>query len=76
MLKIYLSGCLDRIPSSRCLERQTQRHIALARLTDRLEQDFLTQPASIAEVSPPRPLHTPPRSSIYDETKQEQRASP
>src|SRR5919198_907782 len=42
LLKIYLYGYLNRIPSSRRLERETQRNIALMWLTGRLMPDFKT----------------------------------
>jgi transposase len=41
-LKIYLYGYLNRIPSSRRLERETQRNIELMWLTGRLTPDFKT----------------------------------
>ena len=41
-LKIYLYGYLNRIQSSRRLERETQRNIELMSLTDRLTPDFKT----------------------------------
>jgi transposase len=40
MLKIYLYGYLNRIQSSRRLERETQRNIELMWLTGRLSADF------------------------------------
>jgi transposase len=42
MLKIYLYGYLNRIQSSRRLERETQRNIELMWLTGRLAPDFKT----------------------------------
>ncbi len=42
LLKIYLYGYLNRVPSSRCLERETQRNIELMWLTGRLMPDFKT----------------------------------
>jgi transposase len=42
MLKIYLSGYLNRIQSSRRLERETQRNVELMWLTGRLMPDFKT----------------------------------
>jgi transposase len=42
MLKIYLYGYLNRIPSSRRLERETQRNMELIWLTGRLMPDFKT----------------------------------
>lgn len=41
-LKIYLYGYLNRIPSSRRLERETQRNIEMIWLTGRLMPDFKT----------------------------------
>src|SRR5690348_2622694 len=42
LLKIYLYGYLNRIPSSRRLEHETQRNIELMWLTGRLMPDFKT----------------------------------
>lgn len=42
LLKIYLYGYLNRIPSSRRLERENQRNIELIWLTGRLMPDFKT----------------------------------
>jgi transposase len=42
MLKIYLYGYLNRVPSSRRLERETQRNLELIWLTGRLTPDFKT----------------------------------
>src|ERR1700733_11835113 len=42
LLKIYLSGYLNRIQSSRRLERESQRNIELMWLTGRLMPDFKT----------------------------------
>jgi transposase len=42
LLKIYLYGYLNRIPSSRRLERETQRNMELMWLTGRLMPDFKT----------------------------------
>jgi transposase len=42
MLKIYLYGYLNKIQSSRRLERETQRNIELMWLTGRLAPDFKT----------------------------------
>jgi transposase len=42
MLKIYIYGYLNRIQSSRRLERETQRNVELMWLTGRLEPDFKT----------------------------------
>jgi transposase len=42
MLKIYLYGYLNRIQSSRRLERETQRNVELMWLTNRLAPDFKT----------------------------------
>jgi len=42
LLKIYLYGYLNRIQSSRRLERETQRHVELIWLTERLTPDFKT----------------------------------
>ena len=42
LLKIYVYGYLNRIHSSRRLERETQRNVELMWLTDRLMPDFKT----------------------------------
>ncbi|MCJ2143893.1 IS1182 family transposase [Methylobacterium sp. E-066] len=42
LLKIYLYGYLNRVPSSRRLERESQRNIELIWLTGRLMPDFKT----------------------------------
>ena len=42
LLKIYIYGYLNRIPSSRRLEREAQRNIELIWLTGRLAPDFKT----------------------------------
>jgi len=42
LLKIYICGYLNRIPSSRRLEREAQRNLELIWLTGRLAPDFKT----------------------------------
>ncbi|WP_163020996.1 transposase, partial [Pseudomonas viridiflava] len=42
MLKIYIYGYLNRIQSSRRLEREAQRNVELMWLTGRLMPDFKT----------------------------------
>ena len=42
LLKIYIYGYLNRIQSSRRLERETQRNVELIWLTGRLKPDFKT----------------------------------
>jgi len=42
LLKIYIYGYLNRLPSSRRLERETQRNLELIWLTGRLAPDFKT----------------------------------
>ena len=42
LLKLYIYGYLNRIQSSRRLERETQRNIELVWLTGRLRPDFKT----------------------------------
>ncbi|MDN3519038.1 IS1182 family transposase [Aquisalimonas lutea] len=42
LLKIYIYGHLNRIQSSRRLERETQRNVELMWLTERLSPDFKT----------------------------------
>ena len=44
MLKIYIYGYLNRIQSSRRLERETQRNVELIWLTGRLAPDFKKEP--------------------------------
>jgi transposase len=43
MLKIYLYGYLNRVPSSRRLERKAQRNVELIWLTGRLAPDGAVQ---------------------------------
>jgi transposase len=42
LLKIYIYGYLNRVPSSRRLERECQRNIELIWLTGQLAPDFKT----------------------------------
>jgi transposase len=42
LLKIYIYGYLNRVPSSRRLERESQRNVELMWLTGRLAPDFKT----------------------------------
>ena len=42
LLNIYLYGYLNRVPSSRRMERETQRNVELIWLTGRLAADFKT----------------------------------
>tara|TARA_B100000767_G_scaffold175378_1_gene163918 strand:+ start:262 stop:861 length:600 start_codon:yes stop_codon:yes gene_type:complete len=42
LLKIYIYGYLNRIQSSRCLERETQRNVELMWLTEHLSPDCKT----------------------------------
>ena len=42
LLKIYIYGYLNRVQSSRRLERETQRNVELMWLTERLAPDFKT----------------------------------
>ena len=42
LLKIYVYGYLNRLPSSRRLERESQRNLELIWLTGRLAPDFKT----------------------------------
>ena len=42
LLKLYLYGYLNRIPSSHRLEREAQRNVELMWLTERLAPDFKT----------------------------------
>jgi transposase len=45
LLKIYVYGYLNRLQSSRRLERETQRNVELMWLTGRLAPDFKTVPS-------------------------------
>ena len=42
LLKIYIYGYLNRVPSSRRLERETQRNLELICLAGQLAPDFMT----------------------------------
>ena len=42
LLKLYVYGYLNRVQSSRCLEREAQRNVELMWLTGRLAPDFNT----------------------------------
>jgi transposase len=42
LLKLYIYGCLNRVQSSRRLEREAQRNVELMWLTGRLTPDFKT----------------------------------
>jgi transposase len=42
LLKLYLYGCLNRVQSSRWLEREAQRNVEVMWLTGRLAPDFKT----------------------------------
>ncbi|MGF6296383.1 transposase [Paraburkholderia youngii] len=42
MLKVYIYGYLNRVPSSRRLERECQRNVEMMWLTGRLAPDFKT----------------------------------
>jgi transposase len=42
LLKLYIYGCLNRVQSSRRLERDAQRNVELMWLTGRLAPDFKT----------------------------------
>jgi transposase len=42
MLKLYIYGYLNRVPSSRRLERECQRNIEMIWLTEQLAPDFKT----------------------------------
>jgi transposase len=67
LLKIYLYGDLNRVPSSRRLEREIQRNLELIWLTGRLMPDFKTiadfrrdnGPAIPGGVCPVRPAVLP-----------------
>ena len=62
LLKIYLYGYLNRIQSSRRLERETQCNIELMWLTGRLMPDFKT--LSISAVTTDQRSVLPARSSL------------
>ena len=51
LLKLYLYGYLNRIPSSRCLEREAQRNLEVLRLTGRPAPDFKTIAMTMARRS-------------------------
>jgi transposase len=53
MLKIYIYGYLNRVPSSRRLERECQSNVKLMWLTGRLAPDFKT-----SRLSPRQPSAT------------------
>lgn len=42
LLKLFIYGCLDRVPSSRALEREAQRNVEVMWLTGRLVPDHKT----------------------------------
>ena len=50
LLKIYIYGYLNRLQSSRRLEREAQRNVEMMWLTERLAPDFKTMPIS-AEIT-------------------------
>ncbi len=52
MLKLYIYGYLNRIQSSRRLEREAQRNVELMRLTGRLRPDFLKPLPTFARTTP------------------------
>src|SRR5215472_14493697 len=53
MLKLYINGYLNRIPSSRRLERECQRNIELIWLTGQLAPDFKTIAISARTMAKP-----------------------
>ena len=54
LLKIYIYGYLNRIQSSRRLEREAQRNVELMWLTERLAPDFKTVARALRAVAQPR----------------------
>jgi len=58
LLKIYIYGYLNRLQSSRRLEREAQRNLELMWLVGRLAPDFKTI-ANFQEVFPIRQLAVP-----------------
>jgi transposase len=69
LLKLYLYGYLNRIPSSRRLERETQRNIELMWLTGRLMPDFKTVADFRKDNGPAIGASTPARYSITSVTR-------
>lgn len=55
LLKLYLYGYLNRVPSSRRLEREAQRNLEVPWLTSRLAPDFKT---IAARSLPAKPVET------------------
>ena len=53
LLKIYIYGYLNRVPSSRRLERECQRNIELIWLTGQLAPDFKTMRISVRTMARP-----------------------
>ena len=71
LLKIYIYGYLNRIQSSRRLEREAQRNVELMWLTGRLTPDFKTiadfrkrQRAGDPQRVPPVRRAVPPAQSV------------
>ena len=60
LLKIYIYGYLNRVPSSRRLERETQRNLELIWLTGRLAPDFKTIADFRRDNGPGHPPGMPP----------------
>ena len=48
LLKLYIYGYLNRVQSSRRLEREAQRNVELMWLTGRLAPDFKTEPPRLS----------------------------
>ena len=68
MLKIYIYGYLNRIQSSRRLEREAQRNIELMWLTGRLAPDFKTIAPGSAKTTVKPSIHHPEMMRIRRQT--------
>ena len=69
LLKIYIYGYLNRLPSSRRLERETQRNLELIWLTGRLAPDFKTIADFRRDNGPAIRMGLAPDSPMADRSK-------